>query len=322
MIKLTTPRAVPTAILIAIVVVLAGCTTLSHDVARDGSHAQQLVWPGFWDANSLHPNGTFPNLANLRNVQSGLNKEQIISLIGPPQFGEMFRMREWNYLFNFRQPDDSVTQCEFKVLFDHKMVARSFFWNPAACAWTSPAQTKTVTKTRTLNFSGGSLFAFDLASVDSRPHDKLDQFIKDVKAHQSQLQSIQVRGYTDRFGSNSYNLDLSARRATKAKRYMVAHGIPRDLITTLGMGKSDSLVTCPGPPTEQVKSCLQPNRRVEVTATLAEQVTTQRAVQGAVSGSGTHFDSSGGVPVDDQGRAVVNHPDASSDNQNREDTSS
>jgi hypothetical protein len=46
--------------------VLAGCGSLSHGITKDGTHAQQLVWPNPADTNPLHRGGTFPNLDNLR----------------------------------------------------------------------------------------------------------------------------------------------------------------------------------------------------------------------------------------------------------------
>ena len=52
---------------------LAGCGSLSHGITKDGTHAQQLVWPKPSDTIALHRGGIFPNLDNLRQVQAGLD---------------------------------------------------------------------------------------------------------------------------------------------------------------------------------------------------------------------------------------------------------
>lgn len=114
---------------------VGGCGNLSHDVAADGSGAKELVWPKAVDTNAIHKGGTFPNVTNLREVQPGLTRNQVMALIGEPHFGEgTGNVREWNYLFNFRSADGQVRQCEYKVLFDKDAIARSFYWNPASCA--------------------------------------------------------------------------------------------------------------------------------------------------------------------------------------------
>ncbi len=114
---------------------LAGCGSLSRDIAADGSGAGRLVWPDPSNAIALHRGGTFPSLDNLHQVQAGLDKQQIIALIGAPHFDEgFFGVREWNYLFNIRAGNGAVAQCEYKILFDQDRIARSFHWNLASCA--------------------------------------------------------------------------------------------------------------------------------------------------------------------------------------------
>ena len=55
--------------------------------------------PKFPDASSAtSAGGTFVNIADLRNVHKGLNKDQMYDLPGPPHFDEWFVGNQaWNY---------------------------------------------------------------------------------------------------------------------------------------------------------------------------------------------------------------------------------
>jgi outer membrane protein assembly factor BamE (lipoprotein component of BamABCDE complex) len=121
---------------LACIASMAACGNLSRNIAADGSYAGQLVWPAPSTVIQLHKGGTFPEVSDLRLVRAGMNKQQIMQLLGPPHFSEgVLGVREWNYLFNFRMPgSDQPTQCQYKVLFDENKLARSFYWMPASCA--------------------------------------------------------------------------------------------------------------------------------------------------------------------------------------------
>ncbi len=54
---------------------------------------------------------------------------------------------------------------------------------------------------------------------------------------------VVVTAYTDETGSADYNRNLSERRANAVTDYLVAHGVPRDHITTLGCGPTHSFAT-------------------------------------------------------------------------------
>jgi outer membrane protein assembly factor BamE (lipoprotein component of BamABCDE complex) len=55
--------------------------------------------PKYPDASSAtSAGGTFVNIADLRNVHQGLNKDQMYDLPGPPHFDEWFVGNQaWNY---------------------------------------------------------------------------------------------------------------------------------------------------------------------------------------------------------------------------------
>ena len=84
--------------------------------------------------------------------------------------------------------------------------------------------------------------------------------------HQAGFGHVEVRGYTDRIGSVAHNLQLSQRRADTVKALLVRQGIPADRIDAIGFGMQDPITThCSDSlPRDQLITCLQPDRRVEI----------------------------------------------------------
>ncbi len=72
---------------------------------------------------------------------------------------------------------------------------------------------------------------------------------------------LEVQGHTDNKGSSKYNKDLSNRRAGSVRKYLVAHGIPPERLTSLGYGFDRPLVDNT---TEQNRAL---NRRVQFVRT-------------------------------------------------------
>jgi outer membrane protein assembly factor BamE (lipoprotein component of BamABCDE complex) len=114
----------------ALAALLAGCGNLSR-VSESGT-TDDPVFPAVDDA--APDRGSWPNLENLRNVRAGMSKAQLYQLLGPPHFREgMLGVREWDYLFHLPRGGETM-QCQYKVLFDKTMLARSFLWKPQACS--------------------------------------------------------------------------------------------------------------------------------------------------------------------------------------------
>ena len=76
---------------------------------------------------------------------------------------------------------------------------------------------------------------------------------------------VKVAGYTDRLGSDAYNLDLSQRRANRVKARLIQDGVTSE-ITAVGYGKVPQVKACNGykHASKAEKDCLRPNRRVEI----------------------------------------------------------
>jgi outer membrane protein OmpA-like peptidoglycan-associated protein len=100
-------------------------------------------------------------------------------------------------------------------------------------------------------------FDFDKATIKPEYRDILNRIagiLMTLKGH-----SIAVYGYTDDIGTQTYNLQLSQRRAEAVRNFLVQTGIPATTITSArGFGKADPRV--PGD-SEQARAA---NRRVEI----------------------------------------------------------
>lgn len=91
---------------------------------------------------------------------------------------------------------------------------------------------------------------------------KLDQLVRDLK-QADDVTGIRIEGYTDRLGSDSYNRQLSAKRAETVKRYLQSGGVTVP-IGSRGRGKENPVVECNERNREALIDCLAPNRRVEL----------------------------------------------------------
>ena len=119
-----------------------------------------------------------------------------------------------------------------------------------------------------VNIAASALFAFDQSAADKLlPAGKqtLDALAAKLKDGYVQIDSIKLTGYTDRLGSTRYNQDLSERRALTVKQYLKDLGIT-SVIQTSGLGEADQVEDCGTSikRTEDLKACLQANRRVLV----------------------------------------------------------
>ena len=117
--------------------------------------------------------------------------------------------------------------------------------------------------------SAQELFEFDKAGL-RMPQPKLDEIAR-AMAQDERIDNVMITGYTDRLGSDAYNLALSQRRADAVKKYLVDKGIAPNRLKAIGKGKSNPVVQCNDRDRAQLIRCLEPNRRVEV-----ESITIER----------------------------------------------
>ncbi|NML34786.1 OmpA family protein [Paraburkholderia antibiotica] len=117
-----------------------------------------------------------------------------------------------------------------------------------------------------MRLSADALFSFDRGDLrDMLPGGRADIRSIAAKLNASRFGHIEVRGYTDRLGSSSYNLQLSQRRADAVKAMLVQQGIPADRVNARGLGEQDPITHCSDNQSrDSLVACLQPDRRVEI----------------------------------------------------------
>lgn len=115
-----------------------------------------------------------------------------------------------------------------------------------------------------------ALFAYDDSELNEHGKQMLhDDIIGKMKEFPKD-EVVVVTGYTDRIGSEKYNMKLSQRRADAVKTYMVDQGIDGNRIETAAKGEADPIVSCDNikgkanHTNKALIACLQPNRRIVI----------------------------------------------------------
>ncbi|MBE2893989.1 porin OmpA [Spirabiliibacterium falconis] len=121
--------------------------------------------------------------------------------------------------------------------------------------------------TKKFAFSSDVLFAFDKADLKPTAAQAIDTMTAEVAQSGLNNPNFNVAGYTDRLGSDAYNLKLSQKRAETVANYLVSKGVPQTNVSAVGYGKANPVT---GSNCDAVKgrkaliACLAPDRRVEV----------------------------------------------------------
>lgn len=247
---------------------ISGCSSyVSRDIDDHGK-AGELIFPDIARDATL-PEGTFPNVANLRTVVSGMSKNQLYELLGRPHFREgLAGVREWDYVFNFATPT-GVTVCQYKVIFDKDYLARSFHWKPGACAdllappkVVAGAPAPDPMSKRAFALSADAFFVFDSDVLRPEQQRALRAFA--TKLRETNYDRIDVVGHTDRLGSENYNQRLSLRRAEAVRGALVSEGVPASKVRVTGRGEHEPMVQCEQAERAELVACLSPNRRVDI----------------------------------------------------------
>lgn len=91
----------------------------------------------------------------------------------------------------------------------------------------------------------------------------------------AELNSIQLSGYTDRIGTDSYNNALSKRRVDAVNAALASAGIDTAKMVNKHFGKANPVKECTDKGAS-LKSCLAENRRVEVIISGKKQIKVQQ----------------------------------------------
>lgn len=109
-------------------------------------------------------------------------------------------------------------------------------------------------------------FAFNKDLLTPESKNKLDQ-IADAVNRSPKVVKVDIVGYTDQIGTNSYNDKLSVRRAHAVKAYLDKKArIPSSVEGLRGLGEKDPVVTgCGKLKARKAKiACMAKNRRTEI----------------------------------------------------------
>lgn len=107
-----------------------------------------------------------------------------------------------------------------------------------------------------VRFDSDVLFKIDSAAVDASSRATLDQCAA-VIAEFSKT-AVLVQGHTDATGSEAYNQQLSERRATAVKNYLLGRGVDPVRIAAIGYGESYPVASNTTPDGRRL------NRRVDI----------------------------------------------------------
>jgi outer membrane protein OmpA-like peptidoglycan-associated protein len=103
---------------------------------------------------------------------------------------------------------------------------------------------------------GDVLFDTGKAGLNPGASRNLDQLVQFLTEHEDRR--VEIDGYTDSVGTDSFNVDLSQRRADTVKSVLVSRGIDSSRIVSRGYGKEFEVAS------NSEASGRQLNRRVEI----------------------------------------------------------
>ncbi|HEY7236124.1 MAG TPA: OmpA family protein [Gemmatimonadaceae bacterium] len=126
-----------------------------------------------------------------------------------------------------------------------------------------------------VTFDSGLLFDFDSDQLRDASRVNLDNLAKSLSSFGDS--KLLLVGHTDNTGTDSYNLDLSRRRASAVGSYLIARGVPSARIETAGRGESEPIAP------NDTDADRQKNRRVEVAISAGDQMKAQAKAQAGAS---------------------------------------
>ena len=127
-----------------------------------------------------------------------------------------------------------------------------------------------------VTFASGLLFDFDSDVIRGEARENLDELAASLEQYDDS--DLLIVGHTDGKGTESYNQDLSERRAQAARRYLASRGVESSRIDIRGRGEYEPVAS------NETESGRQLNRRVEVAIYASEEARAAAKRQAAQSG--------------------------------------
>lgn len=260
----------------ALSLALAGCAGFGGEKDAERTDAEMQRQPGDFDNVVLEPSqfrsgfvrdGMFVPVQELTQVLLGITQSDVSRLLGSPVGGSSDGWWFYNINLPLEGIDDYLV-CQYRVTFRASRVT-AVDWRRPQCSARYAELVSMISEPESepqkISLSSDVLFAYDSASLSSAGERELDD-VAYVILDEVNLNRVDVVGYADRIGGATYNQELSERRARVVGNYLQAKGIPSSALFVEGRGQQDPVVVCEGSQvTDELKRCLQPNRRVDIT---------------------------------------------------------
>ena len=143
-----------------------------------------------------------------------------------------------------------------RALRDKSDPATLVFQCGAAPAEAASAAAPAAAVVEQVNLSGDALFATDQATLTPTARESLDRLLSERE--DLTYSRVTVNGYTDSVGSDTYNHDLSERRANAVAKYLQEHGLKARRFVSRGYGDVNPVNS------NETEAGRARNRRVEV----------------------------------------------------------
>ena len=182
-----------------------------------------------------------------------------------PSLPELALRLEYQWLTRvgkFRTQDTANSSVDYNPWIGSINAGVSYRFGQGAVA--APAMAPEVVS-KTFNLNSDVTFAFGKANLKPQAQATLDGIYGEIA--QVNSAKVAVAGYTDRIGSDAFNVKLSQQRAETVANYLVQKGVATNAISATGYGKANPVT---GATCDQVKgrkaliACLAPDRRVEI----------------------------------------------------------
>jgi outer membrane protein OmpA-like peptidoglycan-associated protein len=206
--------------------------------------------------------GSFISPAAISQINTAASRSDVLDLLGAP--GDESSDEWWFYNVNLPVGNaGDYLVCQYRVAFDGLDQVVAADWRRPQCQ--SRYNELLQPDVQEITLSSDVLFGYDSAEISLEGKTELD-VAASVVVEKIKLDRVLVVGHTDRIGPDAYNVSLSKRRADAVRNYLVSQGVPDYLVTAEGRGAAEPVVVCDGTRvTAALKSCLQPNRRVQIT---------------------------------------------------------
>jgi OOP family OmpA-OmpF porin len=109
----------------------------------------------------------------------------------------------------------------------------------------------------TVTLKAGALFDLNKSTLKPAGMQELDALASKIGGT-ARVSNVKIVGHTDSTGTESYNQQLSVRRATAVRDYLVSKGVDPNLMSVSGMGESAPVAD------NRTSAGRAQNRRVEV----------------------------------------------------------